>query len=327
MSSPSNVGVLVGRDLIGDALIKLPFLRALRNAFPKAEISWITTQGPTAYSTALRESTKELINQIYETPEWATKPIVGMSPSFDLLLDTRNRWKLAIEARRLISHKTFVALAMRYFFSDIRPPLFKLQPKHIVDRLLQMVELSAGYLPPCVGSLGVPESFMQKARKILPEGQSYIGLAPGAGNPIKIWPRYKFEKVAKSQAEKGRTPVFLLGPQELDWYNELSIAVPSAKFPLQDYDTWGTAELSIDHTFSIAKCLNVAVANDSGVGNMLAAMDCPLISLFGPTSPEKLAPRVSRGTIIRAQDFKGKELMSDILWEVVDNAVDSLIRR
>jgi hypothetical protein len=65
-----TIGVIVGRDLIGDALMKLPFLRALRNAFPRAKISWITSQGPTAFAGPLRLPTQGLIDQIYERPEW-----------------------------------------------------------------------------------------------------------------------------------------------------------------------------------------------------------------------------------------------------------------
>ena len=325
MSTPSTIGIIVGRDLVGDALIKLPFARAIRNAWPKAEITWITSQAPTAFSTILREATRGLIDQIYETPDWVSQKNLPGAPFFDLLLDTRNRWKLAVEARRCIAHQVFVSMALHYLLSDIRPPFFQPRPRHIVDRLLQMVELASGHVPVSAGSLPVRDDLMQQARSILPEGQTYIGLAPGAGNQIKIWPRYRFEKIAEEQARKNRAPVFLLGPQELDWLNELSAAVPMAKFPLQDYDTWGTAQLTIDHTFAIAKCLNAAVANDSGVGNMLGAMDCPLVSLFGPTSPEKLAPRVSSGIIIRAQDFGAAPSMSAIPWEAVDGAIDRIL--
>lgn len=325
MSTPTSIGVIVGRDLIGDALIKLPFVRALRNAFPKAEISWITSQAPTCFSNLMSEPTRGMIDKIYEMPEWVTKRTLTNTPSFDLLIDTRNRWKLALEARRLIPHQKFIAMAMRYLFSDSRPGLFKATPHHIVDRLLQMVELAAGYMPPSAGALPVSDELLRRTRKILPEGHVYVGLAPGAGNPVKIWPRHKFEKLAAMQADKNHVPVFLLGPQELDWYNELSSAVPVAKFPLQDYDTWGTAQLTINHTFAVAKCLDVAVANDSGVGNMLGAMDCRLISLFGPTSPVKLAPRVSRGKVIRAQDFGNTSQMNAIPVEAVAVAVEDVL--
>lgn len=326
MSTPAHIGVLVGRDLVGDALIKLPFLRALRHAFPGASINWITSLSTTAYASILREPTRDLIDHIYETPSWAVYPSNGQrAPHFDLLIDTRNRWKLARQAKKNIPHHIFLAPALRFLFSDRRPPLLARTPKHMVDRMLQLVELAAGYLPPSAGSLPVPEPLMFMARQMLPEGPSYVGLAPGAGNAIKIWPRHRFSDLAIEQTRKGRTPVFLLGPQELDWHNELQHAVPDAKFPLQEYDAWGTAQLTIDHTFAVAKCLTAAVANDSGVGNMLGAMDCRLVSLFGPTSADKLAPRVTRGRVVKAQDFGGETAMSAIPVSAVMAALEDVL--
>ena len=340
----TSIGVIVGRDLVGDALIKLPFLRALRAAFPLATISWITSNGPTAYNGPLRDLTQHLIDRIYEQPAWMAST-TGLSsaplpqgegsrcgdpaptpdprpptPSFDLLIDTRNRWKLARQARR-IPHKIFLAQAFHYLFSDRRPSLFRRHPEHIVDRLLEMVTLAAGTLPPVTGRLPVAESYMARARQLLPVGPTYIGLAPGAGNRIKAWPRYKFEKLAILQAEKGRVPVFLLGPAELSWLDELTAAVPEALFPLQAADVWGGVTIGIEQTLAIGSLLALAVANDSGTGHMLAAVDCPLISLFGPTAAAKLAPRVSHGTVIKAQDFGGTA-MHAITWEAVDAAID-----
>lgn len=326
-----TIGIVVGRDLVGDSLIKLPFLRALRNAFPKAEIHWITSQGATAYATVLRQSTSHLIDAIHDQPAWILRPAEGLGegeapPFFDLLIDTRNHRHDALLAKQL-PHGLFLATAMRYSFSDRRPVLnqrFWNRPHHICDRLLQIVELAAGYRPASTGALPVPEELRYYAKLILPEGTSYVGLALGAGNPVKIWPRYKFEKIAALQVAKGRIPVFILGPQELASYDALSAAVPQAKFPLQDHEIWQRKSLSIDHTLAIAQRLDLAVANDSGVGHMLAAADCPLISLFGPTSAEKLAPRVSRGKIICSQDF-GSDAMKAIRWEAVDAAVDGML--
>jgi ADP-heptose:LPS heptosyltransferase len=322
-----SIAVIVGRDLVGDALMKLPFLRALRNAYPRAEITWITSQGPTAFGGQLREFTRSLIDKVYEQPDWLptlVKPETsGQAPRFDLILDTRNRWREALLVRKL-AHQLFLSPAMHYMLSGRRPNLLKQKPLHLVDQLLDLVELACGYRPPATGALPVDEAISRKAREILPEGPLYVGLAPGAGNREKTLPRYKFEKVALSQAKKGRVPVFILGPQELSWYDELLSAVPSAKFPLQDYDVWGGQTISLDHTLAIGKLLDVAVVNDSGVGHMLAAADCPLISLFGPTSPEKLAPRVSKSMVIRAQDY-GMSHMRAIPSEVVNAAVDTML--
>ena len=37
----TTVLVYVGLDLIGDGLIKLPFVRALRRAYPDAHLTWL----------------------------------------------------------------------------------------------------------------------------------------------------------------------------------------------------------------------------------------------------------------------------------------------
>jgi ADP-heptose:LPS heptosyltransferase len=338
----NSVGIIVGRDLIGDALIKLPFLRALRNAFPHAEINWITSQGPTAYANQLREPTKALIDKIYEQPDWLpvwnrrdsiieilaksfkyTPTVAAGAPQLNLLIDTRNRWRDAVYARE-VPHTLFIAPAMQFLFSDKRPPFLGSKPLHLCDQLIDLVALACGKHPISTGALPVSDDVLAKARSILPEGKTYVGLAPGAGYLEKAWPRYKFEKVAEEQARKGRVPVFILGPQELSWHAELLSTVANAKFPLQEYDVWGSAAIRLDHTLAIGQLLDVAVANDSGVGHMLAAADCPLISLFGPTMPEKLAPRVTHGMVIRAQDF-GSTLMREIPWEAVNTAIEKML--
>ena len=298
--------------------MKLPFLRAVRAAWPDAKVHWITSLGPTAYSGLLREVTRSLIDSIHETPKWMTED--ANAPRFDLLLDTRNRWKLARKARSRIPHDVFLAPAFRFLFSDKRPSLFTPRPAHMVDRLLQLVELAAGTVPASTGRLPLPEALIAKARRSLPAGKTYVGFAPGAGNPIKIWPRVNFEKTAAAQAAKGRIPVFLLGPQEAAWQESLAAAVPSALFPLQAKDVWGEEPLSVAQTMAVGSLLAAAVANDSGTGHMLAAVDCPLVSLFGPTSPAKLAPRVSRGLVLC-----GNARMEGIAWEEVSAAMDAML--
>lgn len=325
ITNPASVGVIVGRDFIGDALIKLPFLRAMRTAWPDAEINWITSQGPTAYNDQLREVTRHLIDRVYEQPKWMTQADAP-APRFSILMDSRNRWKMALAARRGIPHDEFIAPAFRFLLSDRRPSPFASRPAHMVDRMLQMVELAVGYIPPSTGSLPVADAVIAKARRIMPAGQTYVGFAPGAGNMVKAWPRGNFEQIAARQAAKGRVPVFLLGPQELDWREVLSAAIPPAIFPLQDNDAWGGDAITVERTLAVGGLLEVAVANDSGTGHMLAAADCPLISLFGPTSPDKLAPKVSRGKVIKAQDY-GDSSTRAIPCEVVDAAIDDMIRR
>lgn len=317
------IGILSGREIIGDALLKIPFLRALRAAWPDAQIHWITSKGPTAYSGILRETVRPLIDEIHEMPDWL-QASSSAAPDFDLVIDTRGRWKLALGARLHLSHKLFIAPAFRYLFSDRRPPLFSKRPSRLIDRLLQTVELAAGHLPAVTGRLPAPAAYTEKARRILPEGQVYVGFAPGAGNPVKKWPLDHFIKVAQLQVRMNRLPVFILGPDEMPLYDELFRAVPEAIFPLQAVDVWGTKDPGIEKTLAVGSCLDVAVTNDSGTSHMLAAVDCPLVSLFGPTSAAKLAPQVSQGVVLAAQSF-GSEDMRTIPVEAVNEAINRVI--
>ena len=116
-----------------------------------------------------------------------------------------------------------------------------------------------------------------------------------------------FIELARDLALQGRAPVFILGPQEDGWRAEIQAAVPGALFPLQ-------AAQGGDHgyapalTIALAQRLAAAVSNDSGTGHMLAAGGVRLISLFGRTVAEKFTPMAADLTIIRAQDFGGREM-------------------
>ena len=77
-------------------------------------------------------------------------------------------------------------------------------------------------------------------------------------------------------------------------------------------------------TIAIARHLHVAVANDSGLGHMLAAAETPMVSLFGPTLPEKFAPSTPWLTILRAQDYGLRDHMDAIPLSAVSDAVDRM---
>ena len=320
-----TIAVIVGLDLIGDALIKLPFVRALRAAFPQAEISWLTAQGRTAFSGPLRAVAAPYIDHVLEQPDFlkalGRNETPAALPPYDLVIDTRGRWRWARQARR-IPHHLFIAPAARFLFSEKRPRGCWNKVQHIHDRLMQLVALAAGLVPEVKGGIAVPEADRAVAAQILPDGPDYIGLVPGAGNTVKIWPLPRFIELAAQQVAAGRVPVFLLGPQELNWHAELQQAVPQAKFPLQDAH-WG-GNLSLTATMAVGERLKLCVTNDCGTSHMLAAVDCPLVSLFGPTSADKLAPRVSQARIVTAQQF-GQEVMDAIPVSAVSAAVESLL--
>jgi ADP-heptose:LPS heptosyltransferase len=322
-ASVRAIGVITGSDRVGDALLKLPFVRALRSAFPRARIHWITSSGRTAFASVLRDMTQTLIDEVHETPPWIAPGSSSIAPAFDILIDTRNRLKTALVARRL-PHRLFLASAARHLISDRKPNLFRPRPTHLSDRLMRYVEMAAGYRPDANGALPVPEPLLQTARRILPDGAVYVGLAIGSSTPARTWPRDRFIALARIQEQKGRVPVFVLGPLEVNALPLLRAEVPGALFPLQDA-AWGE-ERGLGETLALCMRLHVIVGNDSGPGHMMAAVDRPVVSLFGPTTPAKAAPRTRDGISVRAQDFGG-DGMEAIPVEAVAEAVDRMLER
>ncbi|WP_207462468.1 glycosyltransferase family 9 protein [Azospirillum sp. SYSU D00513] len=319
-------------ELIGDALTKVPFIRALRGLYPDRRIVWVTTND-THLATTLRPMMDGLIDEFLPATGLGAGRLDLLRPlpaalagrRFSVVLDTQTKLWVTLLLRRL-PRDLFVSRAAGFRLSDRRPAAGYRRPPHIVDRLIDLAEIASGrkaVLDRAAPRL--PAEFLEDARRLLPDGGAYVGLAPGAGSRVKCWPLDRYIAVAKAQAERGRTPVFLLGPAELEWMDPLRAAVPGALFPLQDPSLAGAAPSPL-RTIAVAGRLGAAIANDSGVSHMVALADVPLLTLYGPTDAAKFSPKVARGRSIAAQSFGG-DSMDRIPVEAVLAALEGLIAR
>ena len=118
--------------------------------------------------------------------------------------------------------------------------------------------------------------------------------------------------------------MFLLGPQEEAWEAPLRAAVPRARWPLQSDEAKARFQCSPLLTVALGRCLGAAISNDLGTGHMLALSGVPLISLFGPTRPDKFAPLTPRLTLLTAQTWGGAE-MERIPVLAVDTALETAL--
>ncbi len=326
---PASVAVYSYEEIIGDGLYKIPVARALRSAFPEARIAWVTTRR-TVLAGRLRPLTEGLIDVFYEDSGIGDRPAAVLAPMprtiperFDVVIDTQSVVWRSLHARRL-SRGLFVSPAARWLLSDRRPPKGQPKARHMVDRLLGLLELASGRKAELSAAVSIPADLAAKAERLLPDGPTYVGFAPGAGKRVKCWPLEGFIAVAREQAARGRVPVFILGPDEVEWTPRLAEAAPTALFPEQAAEVWGDG-FSPLRTVALARRFGAALANDSGVSHMFGAADVPLLTLYGPTDAEKFRPRVSRGLILRAQDFGGED-MAAIPVEAVSAALDGLLR-
>jgi ADP-heptose:LPS heptosyltransferase len=325
VSSPDSVAVFSYEEIIGDGLYKLPFVRALRAAWPSARITWITTRR-TVYAGKLQPVMDGLIDEFRQDSGIGQSPAGVILPlpwreRFSVIIDTQTTLWRTLTLRRL-PHGLFISPAANFRLSDRKPAPGRVRPPHMVDRLNELLALASGHVPASKAELRLPEDLTAKAEAALPPGPDYIGLAPGAGKRFKCWPLERFIAVAAAQAERGRVPVFILGPDELDWLAPIREAIPSALFPEQDTALWGDGFTPL-RTIALARRFTAALANDSGVSHMFGAADTPLITLFGPTPSEKFQPKVTRGGVITAQEFGG-ESMTDIPVQSVIERLDQV---
>ncbi|MSP89864.1 MAG: lipopolysaccharide heptosyltransferase family protein [Alphaproteobacteria bacterium] len=314
--TPQTILVYVGHDLVGDGLMKLPFVRVLKANWPQAKITWCAGKGLSVYASSLCPLVAGLIDETLENAfvrsrlgNIFTRPLGGRS--FDLVLDTGRRFLTSLAVRR-VRHQRLVSGAAGFLLSDGRPAA-RTKPRAMLGQMLQLIEAAGGDPALATPPLLLSAEATQAAALLLPPGPTYIGLAPGAGNRAKCWPFENYCAVAQTLGDA--VPVFILGLDEKDWIAAAS-TVPKARLPLQDAAAQGIAASPI-LTIALAQRLTASLANDSGGGHMLAAGDQPLVSLFGPTDPTKVAARPWRGgfapgarhfTVLRAQDFGTDEM-------------------
>jgi ADP-heptose:LPS heptosyltransferase len=327
MAAPARtILVYSGLELMGDGFMKLPFLRALRAAWPASRIAWLAGKGRSVYAGTLRPLVAPYLDEVVEDAgigsrlgELLARPLGGRR--FDLVLDTQRRVLTTLILRRL-RHGRFVSGAADFLLSDARPRRPYRKPAAMIRQLLDLVAIAAGKEPSLAPLPALPPEFVAAARRALPEGERHVGLVPGAGGRQKCWPRERYVALAGHCLARGWRPAFLLGPDERDWLGALREAVPQARFPLQDAATAPEIAVSPLFTMALGARLGVAVSNDCGTAHILAAAETPLVSLFGPTDAAKFAPFTPRLEVLRAQDFGGAA-MAAIPEAAVRTALDA----
>ncbi|HEX7792484.1 MAG TPA: glycosyltransferase family 9 protein [Afipia sp.] len=304
------IAVLVDREGLGDTLLKLPFLRAISRAYPDRPIWWIATH-ETSMAHEMSPIVGGMLSKVIEkagitTPMWQVIRNLRTLPPFDLVFDMRTRVPTVLLARLFLKHRGFYCCLPGYLFSDRRPPGRFSRPKGIAARALSMAAAALRYQPEWQGPFTLSPDARRIAAERLPSGPVYVGFAIGSREVRKNWPLERFVEVARLLAGEGIVPVFFSGPQEGAVVAQLRSAIPEAVFPQTDPVDSSIAPL--EFALAIGERLSAAIANDSGMGHTLGALGVPLVSLFGPTNPDRWAPMTVRGIILRAQDYAGENM-------------------
>jgi ADP-heptose:LPS heptosyltransferase len=327
--SPRPIAVLVDREGLGDVMLKTPFLRALRHAFPDNEVWWIATHQSSMADELrpmFRHDVAKVITQAgLKGPTREVLRRLRALPPFERVFDARTKVSIVALARYGLTHNGFYCCLPGYILCDGKPPAGRQRPKHIAARMLSLVACATGKPSDPSGRLEASPESQALARELLPDGPTYLGIAPGSREAIKNWPMERFCEVARALIARGVTPVFFLGPMESEVRAQIESSAAGALVIQAAPDA--PPGQGLDRLIAQGQRLAALLANDNGVGHLLGASGVPVISLFGPTDPARWGPVAPVNRFIRAQDFGGSLAMSAIPAEAVVRAVMEMLGR
>jgi ADP-heptose:LPS heptosyltransferase len=326
----NNILIISNGELIGDGLVKLPFVRAFRREFPSAHITWLARNG-CVYANVLKDIVGDNINAVITNTRLGEsmldiiRPAIRPkdAPKFDLIINPELRWNRTLAAYR-IPHCTFYSRYKNFALSDIKANMpIPNRPPHVLDDLMWLLSnMREREVEPDHAPIVVPDMYLKLAETLVPTAdiECTVGLAPGSGGRNKCWPLESYIALGQKLLQEGLLPVYLIGPQELEWYPIIREAVPNALFPLQ-----ATEDRSVYVTLAVSKRLRVGVANDAGGAHLMAtAESLPLIVLYGPTPPTEFVPNTKYFHPMPVQEF-GFASLADLPEEKVFERIMKLL--
>ncbi len=293
---------------VGDAVMSLPALRALRERFPNAEISILA---------------KPWVADLYRREPFCDR-LIPYTPR-----DWRAKWEAARRLRSLefdcaiLFQNAFEAAAVAFlariperigYARDGRSPLLTRAvqaprageiPRHerfyylellrrarIIDALphYDLTHLDA---IPLDGAPAAREAGMERFRT-LGLGETVVGLSPGAAfGTAKRWLPERFADAASRLARELQASVAIFGSKderELCETVKAALAAPSRNL---------AGETTLAEFIELAAACRVYLTNDSGAMHIASALGVPTVAVFGATDDAGTGPTGPWSRVVR----------------------------
>jgi ADP-heptose:LPS heptosyltransferase len=295
-SAPQTI-LLIRAGALGDCLLMLPTLHALRAHFPQSRIDvmgypprweWALGRGLVdAVHSIERPGMHLLFGEGLEVPGHL-KAFLG---TYDVILSYRPDPD-GVFKRNLEALGRPLVLSQSPF--PPQPP-----PKvHVADFALQLVAQLGVSVAPTTSGLSLSEAELALSlpfftrHEVDPARQPLVVVHPGSGSPAKRWPVENFVTLIETLEDQlGVRTVVVTGYAETDVLVRLRSLIRAAT-PLVAED-WPLLQ-----TASVIAHARVFVGHDSGLTHLAAALGRPTVALFGPTDPDIWKPRGEHVTVV-----------------------------
>jgi heptosyltransferase-2 len=167
----------------------------------------------------------------------------------------------------------------------------------MVERFAQLAEAPAGQIPRPLANPKLSVSREQRdatlAKLGLTLNQPVAVFCPGAEyGPAKRWPVAYFAQTAQRLHDQGYA-VWLIGSNKDRDVAEQIVALGNQAAR----NLCGSTDLN--DAIAILSCAQLVISNDSGLMHLAAALDRPMLALFGSSSPQFTPPLSTAATIVK----------------------------
>lgn len=272
---------------IGDCILTLPVLDALREKYPQAKITCLVsvrpkeifTENPAIDKVVIFDKHIKLIDQI--------KLFIFLSrEKFDLVVDLRNSFFGAfLPAKKRSSPLRVIPKKIKHMkdrhlfwagFSDYPASSKKHQSLNITPQ-------DADYI----------ENILNE--KKLTDCAKLIVVAPGSRSQIKCWDKQNFSQLCRRLLQENYDLV-LAGDKA-----DQSVCVYINNSCARVIDL--SAKTTLGQLAALLKKAKLLVTNDSAVMHLASYLNVPVVAIFGPTNEAKYAPWSENSVVVKKDIF------------------------
>jgi len=291
--------LLVRLKRIGDILMTTPAVRAIRERYPHAHMTYVVEE---PYR-ALVEGNPDLDEVVVFPRKLSAGEFLGlMRPlqhqKFDLLIDfhggPRAFWiTLSSRARRKVGHR----LRFKHHFYHLTLP--RTGARHSVEDHFDLAR-AAGVESEDIPRLIMPPPLEHEeagieavCRQEELEGRRAIVLHIGAGNQFRDWGADNLIRLISLLAGIPDAAVVLIGAQEdIPRGDALTAAQSERVISL-------VGRLNLREVRELIRRADLFVGPDSGPMHIAATTNTPILALFGPTLPAHFSPWKAEATLMQ----------------------------
>ena len=340
--------LIVKLSAIGDVIHTLPALNAIRNYYPDANITWLVEEdaaplviGHKALDRVIVSKRKRWLKALKSLSLLSTiKDVHGFikvlrDTRYDMILDFQALLKsgiliaLARGQRKIGFGKGLEHMEHSYMFLNERIPAVDMEI-HALTR--GMVLLNAIGIPTneIEYKLPVSNDDCEKVDELMKRhdinGVKFlIAINPVAKWESKLWPKERFARLADMIIDEyDARIIFTGGSEDRHIIQDIMSAMKGRALNLAGHTTLKMLAALYEKTALV-------ISTDTGPMHLAAAMETPVVAIFGPTAPWRTGPYGSGHRVVRADPecspcFKRQCETMDCMHQISEDQVMAEIR-